>query len=282
MTPKSLVWFAFTVFSLQMGYSQAPDFNKSYDVTPGTKISIFTLAGNIKVQGHKGSQIMIRAFKKGSNSKSIEIIEDKNYPGWITLRVQFPQSDPGKLEGSKTPPGRYPPGGAPPPDGFSRGWFRPGPPDTGDNSVDFDILAPKSLSADNSLNLFCIRGNIEISNLSWPIRAHSVSGNMRVKDARGFIDASSAHGVVRVELAAHKDPSLMQFSTENGEVIVTAPGNLDAQVTMASWRKIKTDFKLEEKEMMMGQKPTAVGKLGSGRQQLKITSNWGNISLLKK
>jgi hypothetical protein len=288
MTPKSLVWFAFTAFSLQMGYAQAPDFFKSYEVTPGGKIFINTFSGNFLVRGYKGSQVEIRASKKGADSKSIEITEDKNVPGLIALWVRFPQLDPGRFEGGKYPPGKLPPGkfpqsGFPPPGGFPPVGFNPGPPDTGNNSVDFEILVPKSNRSDNYLDLRCTRGNIEISNLSWHIRASSVVGNVVVKDARGSIDASSAHGVVRVDIASHKDPGIMKFSTDNGEVIVRAPGNLDAQVYMSTnTGRIKTDFKLEEKGMLIGQKPTAAGTLGSGRQKLAIWSNRGSISLLKK
>jgi hypothetical protein len=283
MTPKSLVWFAFTAFSLQIGHAQAPDFFKSYDVAPGAKIYINTFSGNFIVRGYKGSQVEIRASKKGTDSKSIEITEDKNVPGLTALWVRFPQFDPGRFDGGKFPPGRFPPGRFPTPGGFPPGGFNTGPPDTGDNSVDFEILVPKSINSDNYLDLRCTRGNIEISNLSWHIRASSNLGNVVVKDARGSIDASSAHGVIRVELVSHKDPGSMKFSTDNGEVIVKAPGNLDAQVYMASnTGQIKTDFKLEEKGMLIGQKPTATGTLGSGRQKLAIWSNRGSISLLKK
>lgn len=291
MTPKSFIWLAFTAFSLQLGFAQ--DFHQSYAITPGAQINIFNniFSGNFTVRGYRGSQVEVLAYKKGPDSKSIEISEDKTNPGWIILQVRSSQFDPSKFPPGRAPQGGFPmPGGFPqrpkglpgPPGGFPPGEFSPRVNDSGDNRVDFEIKVPKSMNSDSFLNLYCIRGNIEISNVSWNIRAHSDWGKVDVKDARGIIDANSANGVVRVELGSFKEISNFKFSSMNGEVIVKSPGNLDAQVYMKSdFGRIKTDFKLEQKETRYGNH-IAEGKLGSGRQKLWISSRAGDVSLMKK
>jgi DUF4097 and DUF4098 domain-containing protein YvlB len=141
---------------------------------------------------------------------------------------------------------------------------------------------PKALESDNFLNLLWGNGTIEISNVNWRIHATNTNGDMVMKDSQGFIDLKSVFGAIRAELGSYKKFSEWIFVT-NGEVQVSAPSNLNARVIMSSnLGRLKTDFKLEEKERRMGQPAKAEGTLGAGLQRLIATSLRGNVSLLKK
>ena len=281
MTPKSLAWFAFAAFSLQMGAAQ--DFKKSYPATPG-QIWIDTISGNIKILGYKGQDIEIIAYKKGSDSSSIEIqeeVKDGSMGKWVFLRARFPQLNPGKL-----PPGGFEPGKVPPEPGrFGRGPFGPGKIDTGNDSVDFEIRVPKQDKIENKLVVHTVNGNVEAANLFWNIDAATDIGVVDLKDVRGNVTARSRGiGSIKVDLGAHKESSEMHFFSMNGSVTVKAPGNLDAHVFMSSDSgQLQTDFPVKVQDNRYGRKRTAEGTLGSGqRQTIHIISMWGSVSFLKK
>jgi hypothetical protein len=281
MTLKGFVWLAFTAFSLPLGYAQ--DFSKSYTPAPGARYSIFCFSGNIKVRGYKGEQIMITAYKKGPDSKSVEITEE-NKAGWIIVQAKDPKFAP-KFDPTNPAQSRGPFGGMPPmpPRPFSqpdRGFT---PPADSGNGVDFEIQVPKSISADSLISLKCIRGSIRISNVNMQVWANCDWGDVDVENSRGNINAKSNSGAIRAELGSGKGQNFLTFESGSGEVIVKAPGNLNAQVFMKSdFGSLKTDFSLEKKENRYGPRTQANGKLGSGDQKLFISSRMGNVSLLKK
>ncbi len=284
MKPKIFTWFAFAAFSLPTGFAQ--DFQRSYTIPENGQIFINT-SGNIKVIGIKGQKIEVLAYKKGANPSSIEI-EDNSSGTRIELRLKFPQFEqwkpdpsktgpakegPGKHDPSKMPPGRFPPGGFAP-DGFHPPRFELG------DSVDFEIRVPRSKKYETSLHT--IRGNIEISSVSGKIWAVSDRGNVDVKNVNGSILARS-NGSVRGDVGFVKEDSFMTFMSTGGDVVVNAPGNLDATVYMASGSgRLNTDFAIEIRDKRYGPGREAQGTLGSGRQKLNINSTWGSVSLMKK
>jgi DUF4097 and DUF4098 domain-containing protein YvlB len=279
-----------------MGLAQ--DFQHSYTISSSSgQIFIDTVSGNIKVQGYKGDKIEILAFKRGSDANAIEI-QDHSSGDVINLRAwpRSLQSDPGKIPQGKFPAGGFDPGKIPqgklPPGGFDPGrfpqaksppgGFDPGRFDVGDNSVDFEIRVPKSVNY-NFNWLHSYRGNVEISNVSGRIIAGSRRGNVDVKDVRGFIRCDAFIGSTQVELGSHKDANDMKFSSMSGNIVVKAPGNLDAEIYMSSESgQVKTDYPIEVQKMRYGHRLFAQAKLGMGRQKLTITSVSGSISLLKK
>jgi hypothetical protein len=285
MKPERLVWFVFVACCLRMGSAQ--DFQHSYTISsPNGQISIDTVSGNIKIQVYKGDKIEILAYKKGSDANAIEIQDRSSGDAiWLEARPRLSQSDPSKIPQAKFPPGGFDAGRFPqakfPPGGFGPG-DHPGRFDIGNNSVDFEIHVPKS----NSYNfrwLHTYNGNVEISNVSGQFNAGSSRGNVDVKDVRGIIRCGTSNGSVQVELGTHKDANNMRFSSMSGDVVVKAPGNLDAEVFMSSdVGRVKTDYPIQVQDMRYGPRRFAQGKLGSGRQKLTIESRWGSVSLLKK
>jgi hypothetical protein len=280
MNPERLFWFAFMACCLRMGVSQ--DFQHSYAISPNGQITIETVSGNIKIQGYKGDKIEILAYKKGLDGSAIEIQDLSSGDSiWLDAHPRVAQSDPDKPSAKFPPrgfgPGR-PPQGKMPPGGFGLGRF-----DVGNNSVDFEIHVPKS-SSYNFRSIHSWNGNLEISGVSsGQLNAGTNRGDIYVKDVRGIIRCGTSNGSIQVELGAHKDANDMRFSSMSGDVVVKAPGNLDAEVFMSSdVGRVKTDYSIQVQETRYGSKRIAQGKLGSGKQKLTIESRWGSVSLLKK
>jgi hypothetical protein len=277
MKPKRLVWFSAVAFSLQMGFSQ--DFKKVYDIQPGGEIAIYA-TGDIRIQGYKDiKKVEILATKKGTNRDSITI-EDRSSADRIELRIRSLQSS---SSNKNEPPAQFPP---PPGD---RGRFGPQfpPPFPPGSNVDFEIRVPMSIGY--NFSWLASAGKMEISDITAKLLRAESKGDVAVKNVRGFINAQlffqSRFGSVLVDLPHIKEPCKMWFDARNGDVTVTAPSSLSAQIRMISEvGRLKTDFPLDiqEPRFGQGQKLIAEGKLHSGQMTLTITSLWGGVYLRKK
>ncbi len=105
-------------------------------------------------------------------------------------------------------------------------------------TLEIEVPANTSLELstlnDGVLTVDGVEGDLELSNLNGPIR---------VSNVRGSVIASSNNGDVQVAFARISPDKAMSFSTLNGDVDVTFPPNLSADLRISSARgEIYTDF----------------------------------------
>jgi hypothetical protein len=234
----------FTVlFTIQLAFAQG--FQKSYDLPPDGQIFIDNFMGDVKVSGYKGKLIEVKAVKKGPESDSIRV-NDMSYGSRIEIVVRYPRE----------------PGGT--------------------SSVDLEVKVPSEIPF-NFDRLGSFGGNISVSNVVGRLRAESVRGSVEVRDVRGLVSAWSVSGNVTVEIKRVQDPSNMRFGSISGDVVVSAPSNLDALIAMSSDSGLlRSDFPIDIQERRYGPGREARGRLGSGKQILWINSNSGRVSLIQK
>jgi hypothetical protein len=231
------------LLSLQLALAQ--DFQKNYELSSGGQIFIDSFMGNVKVTGYSGTSVEVKAYKKGAERDSIQI-SDLSFGNRIELAARFPHM---------------------------RG---------GTSSVDFDVRVPSTVPF-NFDRLASFGGNVTVTNVVGRLRAESVRGVVEVKDVLGLVSASSVSGNVIVDISRVQDPSNMRFRSISGDVIVSAPANLDAWIAMSSDSgMLRTDFAIDIQERRYGPGREARGKIGSGKQSLWISSNSGRVSLIQK
>ncbi len=239
MMRTSGVGFA-VLFTLQLAVAQ--DFQKKYDLPAGGQILIGNFMGDVKVEGYAGTGIEVKAYKKGPDRDSIEIV-DLSLGNRIDISARFPR------------------------------FY------SGTSTVDFEVRVPNSVEY-NFTRLASFGGNVEVAHVMGRLRAESVRGNVEVKDVRGLVSASSISGDVRAEISRVQDPSNMRFRSISGNVDVSAPSNLDALIEMSSASGLlRTDFPIDVQERRYGPGRQARGRLGSGKQMLWINSQSGRVSL---
>jgi hypothetical protein len=247
MTRKSMVvpaiFAALLSAFLQLGLSQ--DFKRTYVLSSGGEIRIGNISGDVKVTGYNGNSIEVIAHKKGRERNLIEI-GDFSFGNRIDLRSYYPQM---------------------------RG---------GDASVEFEVRVPGTVEYDFS-RLWSVSGNVKVSNVSGHLRADSTSGNVEIFDVNGLVSGWTVSGNVTAEISRNQDSGNMSFSSISGNVNVRAPADLDAAVEMSSLSgSLKTDFPIETQERRYGPGRSARGKLGSGRQSLRINTVSGHVSLIRR
>jgi|WetSurSiteA1Bulk_404760.scaffolds.fasta_scaffold34281_1 hypothetical protein len=235
----SLLGLAVAV-SLQL--APAKDFQKKYTLPPGGLIIIENIVGDIIVKGYTGNDIEAQASKKGADSDLIEIL-DTSVGNRIEIHIRPTQ--------------------------FQRI----------DASVEFEIRVPNSIEY-NFARLSSFGGNVEVTDVIGQLRAESVRGNVELSDITGLVSASSFSGNVKIDIGKTQDRNNMRFSSVSGNIDISAPSNLDALIEMSSASgMLKTDFPLDIQESRYGPGRSARGRLGTGKQILRVRSVTGRVSL---
>jgi hypothetical protein len=240
---RNCILFLAIGFSLELTFAE--EFRKSYTIPANSQIKIENFLGSVKITGYNGKDIELTAYTKGSESNLIEI-NDRRIPGGISIFSQFSMP---RQFGPPRPPE--------PPRQFGRPSQQFNPP----NSVDFEINIPQSLN--------------------YRLWVRSGWGNIEVINVRGWLEATSITGNVRVSVEDPKDKSYLNLYSHSGNIDVRAPADLEADVQMEShWGMVKTNFPIEVKDVRYGQGKSAIGKLGSGDLDLRANSGSGQVSLL--
>lgn len=242
MMRKSVIGFAlFLTFRL----ASAQDFQKTYDLPPEGEILIDSYLGNVKVAGYSGRGVVIKAYKKGADRDSIQIV-DMSFGNRVQLMTRYPQ------------------------------------PYTGTSTVDFEVQVPNSTKY-NFSRLASFGGSVTISDVEGQLRAESFKGSVALKDVRGVVSARSISGDLNVELDRGRGPGVMMLSSVSGNIDVSAPADLQARINMSSTSgTLRTDFPIEVQEHRYGPGRSAWGILGSGKQVLRMSSVSGRVSLTQK
>ena len=226
-------------------FGRAQDFQKSYRISAEGQVRIWTISGEIAIQGYDGSEIVVEGIKSGRDRDRVEIL-DNSGENRIDVGVRYPQNC------------------------------------NCDASVSFRVRVPRTIPF-NYENIRSVSGSVRLSDLTGHVRAESTSGHVTVNDVSGIVSATSISGNVDVTLKRVDGSGNMRFSSVSGNVSVNAPANLDAIVEMSTLSgSLNTDYALEVQERRYGPGRSARGRLGAGTSNIRITSVSGRVSLTRR
>lgn len=147
-----------------------------------------------------------------------------------------------------------------------------------DASVRFEVQVPRGVNFDD--NFSSVSGDVHVSGIIGRIHASTVSGDVHIKEVSGSVSASAVSGDVNVAIDRLEGNDDMKFSTVSGDVSVSLPPSLDADVDMSSFSgSIKTDFPVEVRSERFGSRNWARAKLGEGSRRLRMSTVSGDLSL---
>jgi hypothetical protein len=98
---------------------------------------------------------------------------------------------------------------------------------TGNASVDLEITAPASSRVDLNTGA----GSVDMRDIGGPIDAHSGAGTIEVRGAQGVARLNLGAGQIVYEGSPSGD---CRFQTGAGEIILTVPADLNAQVDLST------------------------------------------------
>lgn len=222
--------------------ASAQDFQKTYRIGAGGQIRIGNVSGDVILTGYDGDSIVVTATKKGRDRDQVEV-EDRSGTANVDIGVKYPKRC------------------------------------NCDASILFEVQVPRSVKYDFD-HIASVSGDVKVTGVTGRLNASAVSGDVHITDVSGSVSASAVSGDVKVEINRLEGSDDMKFNTVSGDVSVTLPGSLDADVDMSSFSgSIKTDFGIEVKSERYGSRNSARAKLGDGSRRLKMSTVSGDISL---
>jgi hypothetical protein len=150
--------------SLMLTTAWGQDFQRSYQLAPGDRISVSIASGEISITGYNGSTVSVTAFREGPDKDAVEI-QDQSSPGHVSLTVQYPRS------------GSY------------------------HASVRFVIQVPRA-SGYQFDSLSSASGDISITDVTGDIKTKTASGDVRVKapaQLNAQVEMSTASGSIKTD-----------------------------------------------------------------------------------
>ncbi len=222
--------------------ASAQDFQRAYRIGAGGQIRIGNVSGDVLVTGYDGDSVVVTATKKGRDRDKIEV-EDRSGTANVDIGVKYPKNC------------------------------------NCDASILFEVQVPRSVQYDFD-HIASVSGDVRVAGVTGRLNASAVSGDVHITDVSGSVNASAVSGDVQVEINRLEGSDDMKFNTVSGDVNVTLPGSLDADVDMSSFSgSIKTDFAIEVRSERYGSRNSARAKLGEGTRRLKMSSVSGDLSL---
>ncbi len=167
--------------------------------------------------------------------------------------------------------------------------------DSWKRTVDLEIQVPYAAS----LNLKTMQeGDIKIEKVSGELEVNNLHGNLLLTDVSGTVVAHALHGDVTVTFDKINLDKPHSFSSLNGDLDVTFPANLKADVKLKTTHgniysdfdinmkqgpgKIVKDDRKEGGEYKISFEEAMYGTINGGGKEISFNSFHGNIYIRKK
>jgi hypothetical protein len=237
---------------------------------PGS-LEVGLLNGSIRVIGYEGKEVVIDAVTRAGKKRNSDDDEAKPAPGGmrkISSGHSFELTAEERNNRVEV---------------NSDSWKR---------SVDLTIKVPRQFS----LKLSTVNhGDIEVENVSGQMEVNNVNGSIELKNVSGSAVANTVNGKLIATFREIAPDAPMAFSTLNGAVDVTFPGNAKLSTKMKSERgEIYSDFDMAVEKSQpkidhssktgtyrISIEDWVQGKINGGGPQVLMKNMNGNIYLRK-
>lgn len=145
-----------------------------------------------------------------------------------------------------------------------------------DVSVEWEVQVPRGVNFTGRT----INGSVEATGMTGTAIGRTINGRVRLETS-GIAEASTINGNVDARLGRADWNDELKFTTTNGSIIVTIPGDLNARVNAATVTgSIETDFPLQVVGRFMNRRIS--GTVGSGGRVLSLETTNGSIELRRR
>lgn len=222
--------------------ASAQDFQKSYNVSAGGRVSIANISGDVKVTGYSGNAVIVHGYLEGRDVDKVEF-DDRSSGNSVDVRAKYPKNC------------------------------------RCDVSIRFEVQVPTSTKLIFD-DIASISGDVWVSDVSGVVSAKSISGDVHVMNISGSVDAHSTSGDVEVEISRLEGDGDLMFGSVSGNVRVRVPSYVGADVSMTTVSgDVSTSFPLEVKRSKYGPGASARGQVGDGARHLSLKSVSGDVRL---
>lgn len=230
-------------------------FHWSRVIPAGKAIEIKGVNGGIVATAAAGREVEVEATKRARKSDPDQVtIEVLEHDDGVTLCVKYPAPNGKENECAPGEKGRM---------------------STRDNDVQvsFKVRVPAGVR----LIARTVNGGIEAEGLQGPVEAVTVNGGVRLSTS-GYARAETVNGSIVASLGSAAWPGPLSFTTVNGEIRLTLPAGLDAEVRAETVNgSIESDFPVTVHGRFS--KRYLHGTIGRGGPRLELETVNGSVEL---
>lgn len=144
-----------------------------------------------------------------------------------------------------------------------------------DVEVEWTVRVPAGVR----LAAHTVNGDVEVRDVRGDVRATTVNGSVDVR-AAGLVEASTVNGSIRAAMGRADWSGTMKFSTVNGGITLDVPASLSAEIEAGTVNgSIETDFPITVQGRFTARRMR--GTIGSGGRELELETVNGSIRLRK-
>ena len=226
--------------------------NFSFVVSPGARVSVENINGDIDVVGDNVKEVTIVAHKKAGKQEymdELEIVVDAS-PDYVRIETRHPDS--------------------------SGGWFSWGNDSSG--SVSYELLVPMDVDLDS---IDTVNGDVTIESVDGEVNAGTVNGTIEVSGANSDVDLETVNGSIKAVFDELGSGQRVKADTVNGKITVYLPANASARVVAETVNGSidADDFGLEVEKGFVGR--DLDGKIGEGNAKVSLDAVNGSIRIKK-
>lgn len=250
---------AFVLLAAPLAAQQQADFRWEKALAAGSEIRVNNLNGDVTVTPSATGRTEVTGTYRGRDrgEVSVEVVETSR---GIIVCAMFKGADMRCDES-----------------GYSvrnnrrRGWDD----DDFDASVDITVRIAKGSPVD----AHSVSGDVSVSGAEGDVEARSVSGNVRLEaPSASRVRAASVSGDVDVTVNALTGTGNLEFNSVSGDVVVTLPKGLNADVSMRSVSgELESDFPLTLNGRVSRNRIEA--RIGQGGREIEVHTVSGDVRL---
>jgi len=253
MKAGALTGLVLLLFSAAINAGVKETEEMTFDVSPGARLSLENINGDILITGGSGDKIFLVAHKKAGTQEYMDEMEvlvdaDEDY---VRVETRHPKSE--------------------------NRWFSWGK--DGSGSVSYELEVPDGIRLDT---ISTVNGDVNISVVSGLVKAETVNGSLEATGLSGNVNLETVNGSVKAEFDELGSDQRVSAEAVNGKIVLLIPGNASARVNAETVNGSidADDFGLEPEKGFVGRDLS--GEIGDGDARISLDTVNGSIRISKK
>ena len=225
----------------------------TFVISPGGRISVENINGDIRITGVEGDTVNIVARKQAGKREyldELKIVVDAD-SDYIRIETRHPSNH--------------------------TSWFNWGNNHSG--SVSYELTVPTGVNLDK---ISTVNGDIEIRSMSGKVKAETVNGDLVATGLVSDVDLETVNGGVNAEFDTLAGSQRVSVEAVNGRIVLALPADTSARVHAETVNGSidVDDFGLKTDKGFIGHE--CDGQIGNGDARISLDTVNGSIRIVKK
>lgn len=220
-----------------------------YELSPGGRLSVENVNGDITIKAGTGNTVQITAHKKANDKEYLEGLEIQISAEEDRIRIRTEHPD------------------------RNGGWFGF---NSGSGSVSYEIFAPADTQLDS---IDTVNGEIEIEGIAGDVNADTTNGGINVTGLRGSFRGDTVNGSIDANFEKLGGNQRVIADTVNGRITLRLPANASAEIDASTVNGgiDADDFGLAVEKGFLGR--DLEGEIGGGEARINLGTVNGRIRI---